>query len=63
MKKLIYFSFLTLLLGAAGCSKFLDRKPLDASSSTNFLANQEEMELSLNGVYGAAFWADRKSVV
>ncbi|MEY3351429.1 MAG: hypothetical protein RIQ50_1540, partial [Bacteroidota bacterium] len=57
MKKLIYFSFLTLLLGAAGCSKFLDRKPLDASSSTNFLANQEEMELSLNGVYGAAFWA------
>jgi hypothetical protein len=57
MKKLIYFSFLTLLLGTAGCSKFLDRKPLDASSSTNFLANQEEMELSLNGVYGAAFWA------
>jgi len=57
MKKLIYFSFLTLLLGTAGCSKFLDRKPLDASSSTNFLANKEEMELSLNGVYGAAFWA------
>lgn len=57
MKKLIYLSFLTLLLAAMGCSKFLDRKPLDASSSTNFLGNQQEMELSLNGVYGAAFWA------
>ncbi|NBT15033.1 MAG: RagB/SusD family nutrient uptake outer membrane protein [Chitinophagia bacterium] len=57
MKKIIYSFLLVSLLGIAGCSKFLDRKPLDASSSTNFLANQEEMELSLNGVYGAAFWA------
>jgi hypothetical protein len=57
MKKIIYISILVVLFGSIGCSKFLDRKPLDASSSTNFLFNQEEMELSLNGVYGAAFWA------
>jgi hypothetical protein len=45
-----------LLAGLSGCDKFLDRKPLDASSASNFLATAEEMELGLNGVYAAAFW-------
>jgi len=57
MKKYISIPLLALLLGSAGCDKFLDRKPLDASSATNFLANESEMESSLTGVYGAAFWA------
>ncbi len=40
----------------SGCKKFLDRKPLDASATTTFLSNAEEMELGLNGVYAGAFW-------
>lgn len=46
-----------LLLVAAGCSKHLDRKPLDAASATTFLSNLDEMEQGLNGVYASAFWA------
>lgn len=56
MNKIIYLSLLTLLIGMSGCEKFLDRKPLDASSATNYLQTVEEMELGLNGVYAAAFW-------
>jgi len=56
MKKILNLGLLTLLLGAAGCDKFLDRKPLDQSSATNFLSNQDEMEQGLTGVYAAAFW-------
>lgn len=56
MKKILNLGLLALLLGTAGCDKFLDRKPLDASSATNYLSNQDEMELGLNGVYAAAFW-------
>lgn len=57
MKRILYTTLtLALLAGVTGCDKFLDRKPLDASSSSNFLTNAEEMELGLNGVYAAAFW-------
>jgi hypothetical protein len=56
MKKILNLGLLALLLGAAGCDKFLDRKPLDQSSATNFLSNQDEMEQGLTGVYAAAFW-------
>jgi hypothetical protein len=56
MNKIIYLSLLTLLIGTSGCEKFLDRKPLDASSATNYLQTVEEMELGLNGVYAASFW-------
>jgi starch-binding outer membrane protein, SusD/RagB family len=45
-----------LLIVAIGCNKHLDRKPLDAASTTNFLATAEEMELGLNGVYASAMW-------
>ena len=40
----------------SGCKKFLDRKPLDASTASTFLSNQPEMEQGLNGVYASAFW-------
>jgi hypothetical protein len=56
MKKILIPGLLALLLGAAGCDKFLDRKPLDQSSATNFLSNKDEMEQGLTGVYAAAFW-------
>jgi hypothetical protein len=55
-KKYMLMPLVVLLLLTTGCEKFLDRKPLDASSATNFLATAEEMELGLNGVYAAAFW-------
>ncbi len=56
MKKIFLIGMIaTIVLGTA-CSKFLDRKPLDATSSTTFLTNEAEMDLGLNGVYAAAFW-------
>ncbi|MCX8019645.1 MAG: RagB/SusD family nutrient uptake outer membrane protein [Chitinophagaceae bacterium] len=55
MKK-IFLIIPLMVLTLTGCKKFLDRKPLDASSASTFLSNAEEMELSLNGVYAAAFW-------
>jgi len=56
MKKIQNLGLLALLLGAAGCDKFLDRRPLDQSSATNYLSNENEMEQGLTGVYAAAFW-------
>ncbi|MFM8805928.1 MAG: RagB/SusD family nutrient uptake outer membrane protein [Sphingomonadales bacterium] len=56
MKKISSILMLTALLGLAGCSKFLDRQPLDSSSSATFMQSEEEMNLALNGVYAAAFW-------
>ncbi len=46
----------TLTLLVVSCRKHLDRKPLDAASASTFLANAEEMEQGLNGVYAAAMW-------
>ncbi len=56
MKKIYFLPLLLVLIGTGGCKKFLDRKPLDASSATNFLSNQTEMEQGLNGVYASAMW-------
>jgi hypothetical protein len=56
MKKTIYISSLLLFVALAGCEKHLDRKPLDASTATNFLSNQVEMEQGLTGVYASAMW-------
>ena len=56
MKKFCSILMLTAALGLAGCSKFLDRQPLDSSSSTTFMQTEEEMNLALNGVYAASFW-------
>jgi len=56
MKKILYGSLMVALLATAGCEKYLDRKPLDASSATNYLSNQAEMEQGLTGVYAASHW-------
>ena len=56
MKKILYLPILLLLIITGGCEKYLDRKPLDASASTTFLSNQDEMDQSLNGVYAANLW-------
>lgn len=56
MKRIIYLPMMLLLITAAGCKKFLDRKPLDQASAATFLSNQDEMEQSLTGVYASAFW-------
>lgn len=56
MKKISLYLLLASVGLLAGCKKFLDRQPLDSSSSETFLATEEEMNLGLNGVYAAAFW-------
>ena len=56
MKKYSIIPFLLVLFALGGCEKFLDRKPLDASTASTFLSNQEEVELGLNGVYASNFW-------
>jgi hypothetical protein len=56
MKKILFLLVSVTVIGLSGCQKFLDRKPLDASSVTTFLSNQAEMEQGLTGVYGASMW-------
>jgi starch-binding outer membrane protein, SusD/RagB family len=56
MKKIFLILTVASVIVVTGCKKFLDRKPLDASSANTFLSNEAEMDLSLNGVYAAAFW-------
>ncbi|MCA6485060.1 MAG: RagB/SusD family nutrient uptake outer membrane protein, partial [Chitinophagaceae bacterium] len=56
MKKILFLSVTVAVIGLSACQKFLDRKPLDASSVTTFLSNQAEMEQGLNGVYGVSMW-------
>ncbi|MBC7890112.1 MAG: RagB/SusD family nutrient uptake outer membrane protein [Ferruginibacter sp.] len=45
-----------LVITIGSCKKYLDRSPLDASASSTFLSNQDEMDQSLNGVYAASLW-------
>ncbi|NDA61765.1 MAG: RagB/SusD family nutrient uptake outer membrane protein [Chitinophagia bacterium] len=56
MKKQILLLIPILALSLSACQKFLDRKPLDASSATTFLSNQAEMEQGLTGVYASSMW-------
>jgi hypothetical protein len=56
MKKLVYILMALSVIGSSGCRKFLDRQPLDSSSSATFMQTAEEMDLVLNGVYASAFW-------
>ena len=57
MKNIFTIALITCTALLAGCSKFLDRKPLDASASSTFLSNEAEMDIGLTGVYAGAFWA------
>jgi starch-binding outer membrane protein, SusD/RagB family len=56
MKKIFYIPILILPLLIGSCKKYLDRKPLDASASSTFFTNQDEMDQSLNGVYASTLW-------
>ncbi|MBU3744777.1 MAG: RagB/SusD family nutrient uptake outer membrane protein, partial [Sediminibacterium sp.] len=56
MKKQLLLLIPILALSLSACQKFLDRKPLDASSATTFLSNQAEMEQGLTGVYASSMW-------
>lgn len=56
MKKIFLMLTVASVVITTSCKKFLDRKPLDGTSSTNFLTNESEMDLGLNGVYAASFW-------
>lgn len=56
MKKIVYIVMALSVIGSSGCRKFLDRQPLDSSSSATFMQTAEEMDLVLNGVYASAFW-------
>ncbi len=56
MKKIFLIIAVASVVFVTGCKKFLDRKPLDGTSSSNFLTNEAEMDLGLNGVYASAFW-------
>ncbi|WP_176954479.1 RagB/SusD family nutrient uptake outer membrane protein [Niabella drilacis] len=52
MKKIFYFGVMLLLTVLAGCKKFLDSKPLDFTSNTNFYRNANDLEVALTGCYG-----------
>lgn len=56
MKKYFIIPTLLTVFALSSCNKFLDRKPLDASSSSTFLSNQAEMEQGLVGTYASAMW-------
>ena len=56
MKKYIIILLSISAVSLMSCQKFLDRKPLDASSSSTFLSNQSEMEQGLIGTYASAMW-------
>ena len=56
MKKYFIIPTLVAAFAISSCNKFLDRKPLDASSSATFLSNQAEMEQGLIGTYASAMW-------
>ena len=55
-KNILTLLTLTSVIAVSSCNKFLDRKPLDASSSSTFLSNQSEMEQGLIGTYASAMW-------
>ncbi|AWO00632.1 RagB/SusD family nutrient uptake outer membrane protein [Chitinophaga alhagiae] len=51
MKKLISISCIALLTIAAGCSKFLDKKPISTVSPNNYYNSESEVNSALAGVY------------
>lgn len=56
MKKIVYTASLCIALSAmTGCTKFLDRKPLDAPATGQFLNNEKEINVSLNAAY-RSYW-------
>lgn len=54
MKKIIMCA--GVLLGLAGCQKYLDRQPLDTPAAATYFGNEAEMNLGLTGVYASSYW-------
>lgn len=56
MKSRQYILFLSVVLLAAGCSKFLDKTPLDSVNTSNFWATEEDAIAGINGAYQPLQW-------
>lgn len=53
MKRIIYKCLLVVLLGStmASCKKFLERKPINSATDSNFWTNESEANNSIAGAY------------
>src|SRR5215472_8361483 len=56
MKSRLYILFLPVVLLVAGCSKFLDKAPLDSINTSNFWATEEDAINGINGAYQPLQW-------
>lgn len=55
MRKLLFYTASLSLLLLAGCSKYLDKLPLDQPSDATFITNETEMNLAVTSCY-TALW-------
>jgi starch-binding outer membrane protein, SusD/RagB family len=56
MKSLLYIPVISVALSLAGCSKFLDKKPLDSVNSSNFWQTEDDAIAAINGAYQPLQW-------
>ncbi len=56
MKSLLYIPVISAALSIAGCSKFLDKKPLDSVNSSNFWQTEDDAIAAVNGAYQPLQW-------
>ena len=49
----IFFVLTTTILLVSSCSKFIDLPPLDRVDATTFMANADQVVISVNGVYAS----------
>jgi hypothetical protein len=54
MKKVI--TIIIASVAISGCTKFLDRQPLDTITTSSFLSNEIEITLGVTGIYNSAQW-------
>lgn len=56
MKSLLYLPIVCTLLLATGCSKFLDKVPLDSVNSSNYWQTEDDAIAAINGAYQPLQW-------
>ena len=56
MKSLLYLPIVCTVLLAAGCSKFLDKVPLDSVNSSNYWQTEDDAISAVNGAYQPLQW-------
>lgn len=56
MKSLLYLPIVCTVLLAAGCSKFLDKVPLDSVNSSNYWQTEDDAIAAINGAYQPLQW-------